>query len=175
MSVKMKRGQIWIETVVYTLIGLTIMGLILAFVKPAVEQRKDKAILEQSISTLEFIESQISEIEYYGAGNSRIIDLGIKKGEFQIFPENDTMRFKIKSKHLYSEENVKVRVNNVNVITEKKSGEYEVSMWIDYSGKVDITSENNPMIFSEAKTPYKLQIENKGTNNSITNIHISNK
>jgi uncharacterized protein (UPF0333 family) len=35
---KNKRGQIWVETVVYTLIALVMIGLVLAFAKPKIEE-----------------------------------------------------------------------------------------------------------------------------------------
>ena len=44
-----KRGQIWVETVIYTLIGLTIIGLLLAVSKPQIDKQKDKALIEQKI------------------------------------------------------------------------------------------------------------------------------
>ena len=43
------KGQVWIETVVYTLIAFAILGAILGFAKPKIEQLQDKSIIEQSI------------------------------------------------------------------------------------------------------------------------------
>ena len=37
-----KRGQVWVETVIYTLIALALIGTVLAFVKPKVEEMQDK-------------------------------------------------------------------------------------------------------------------------------------
>ena len=57
--VKMKRGQVWVETVIYTLIGLTIMGLLLAFVKPAIDEKRDQIVIGNSLEIINSIDSQI--------------------------------------------------------------------------------------------------------------------
>jgi len=38
----MKRAQVWVETVIYTLIGLSIMGVVLAVAIPKINETKDK-------------------------------------------------------------------------------------------------------------------------------------
>ena len=52
---KNKRGQIWVETMVYTLIAFALIGLVLAFVKPKIQETQDKAIIEQSVNILKDI------------------------------------------------------------------------------------------------------------------------
>jgi len=49
------KGQVWIETVVYTLIAFAILSAILGVAKPKIEQLQDKSIIEQSIGILENI------------------------------------------------------------------------------------------------------------------------
>ena len=39
-----KGGQVWVETVVYTLIGLVLISLVLAFATPAIQKQKDNAV-----------------------------------------------------------------------------------------------------------------------------------
>src|SRR3989344_7977654 len=53
------KGQIWVETVVYTLIAFTLIGLVLAFIKPKIEEIQDKGIVEQSVSVLQDMDSII--------------------------------------------------------------------------------------------------------------------
>ena len=52
---KSKRSQVWVETVIYTLIALTVIGLFISFAKPKIEEIQDKAIVEQSVAMLEDI------------------------------------------------------------------------------------------------------------------------
>ena len=51
------KGQIWIETVIYTLIIFVMIGLVLSFAKPKIEEMQDKAIIEQSIAMMKDIYS----------------------------------------------------------------------------------------------------------------------
>ena len=56
------RGQIWVETVIYTLIGLALMGLVLAFVMPKINESKDRIILQQTITSLNDIDEKINSV-----------------------------------------------------------------------------------------------------------------
>jgi uncharacterized membrane-anchored protein YitT (DUF2179 family) len=38
---KERIGQIWIETVLYTLIGLALIGMVLAFIMPKINETKE--------------------------------------------------------------------------------------------------------------------------------------
>ena len=56
-----KKAQVWIETVTYTMIALVMIGLVLAFAKPKIEELQDKTIIEQSIKILNEFNSIILE------------------------------------------------------------------------------------------------------------------
>src|SRR3989344_4641577 len=86
-----KRGQIWVETVIYTLIAFSLMGLVLAFVVPKVEEIQDKGVIEQSIGVLQDIDSVIRGLG--GPGNQRVLELGIQKGSITIDSINEKIFF----------------------------------------------------------------------------------
>jgi len=69
---KQKRGQVWVETVIYTLIAFVMIGLVLAYAKPKIEELQDKALIEQSIEMMKDIDSTI--LRMGGAGNQRLIN-----------------------------------------------------------------------------------------------------
>src|SRR3989339_625134 len=99
----MKRGQVWVETVIYTLIAFVMIGSVLAFVKPKVEEMQDKAIIEQSIGMMEDINTIVLSLVHGGAGNKRKIELGIKKGILMIDGQNNKLIFEIESGNTYTE------------------------------------------------------------------------
>ena len=66
-----KKGQVWVETVIYTLIAFVMIGAVLAFVRPKIEEFQDKAVVEQTISALEDINSVILAVVQGGTGNKR--------------------------------------------------------------------------------------------------------
>jgi len=170
-----KRGQIWVETIVYTLIAFALIGLVLAFVKPKIEELQDKGIIEQSISVLEDIDLIIKNIG--DPGNQRIINLKISKGALNIDGENDKLFFEIESRSIYSEPGENVAMGNIIVFTEKKGKINDVTLTRDYDEEYDITYDNRDELkkISKASTSYALLIANKGENalnETIINIGV---
>ena len=75
-----KKAQIWIETVLYTLIGLALIGIVLTIVTPKINEQKDRSVIEQSIEALNNFDSKITETLDRGGGNVRSIPVfSIKK------------------------------------------------------------------------------------------------
>ena len=77
-----KRGQVWVETVLYTLIGLVLIGLVLAFASPRISEAKDRLVVEQSINSLNAFDEKVN----IDPGNVRRIDFTIKRGALYIDP-----------------------------------------------------------------------------------------
>ena len=175
---KNQRGQIWVETIIYTLIAFALIGLVLAFVKPKIEEIQDKGIIEQSISVLEEINLIIDDIRG-DPGNQRIINLGISKGIFSIDGENNKLFFEIESRYIYSEPGRNVTIGNIIVLTEKKGKINDVTLTRNYEGEYDITYQNMNELkeIGKTSTSYTLLIANKGENalnETIINIEVLN-
>jgi hypothetical protein len=156
------RGQVWVETVIYTLIAFVMIGLVLAYAKPKIEELQDQAIIEQSIAMIKNIDSTISTI---GApGNQRLIEMGIKKGALIIDGTNDLIIFEMESKHTYSEPGKNVSDGNLIIHTEKTGKFNLVTLTRDYSEGINITyqGKDESKIISKASTLYQLFISNKG-------------
>ena len=91
-----KRGQIWIETVIYTLIGLAIIGAMMAVLIPRINQMSDKIVIAQTIDALNVLNDQLSEVAIY-SGSQRNIEFMLKKGELAINPVAETITFSLKN------------------------------------------------------------------------------
>lgn len=172
---KNRRGQIWVETIIYTLIAFALIGLVLAFVKPKIEEIQDKGIIEQSISVLEEIDLIIKTLG--DPGNQRVVNLGISKGIFNIDGENNKLFFEIESRHVYSEPGKNVTIRNIIVLTEKRGKINDVTLTRDYEGEYDITYQNTDELkkIGKTSTSYTLLIANKGEdalNKTIINIEV---
>ena len=59
----LKKGQVWIETVVYTLIGLSIIAIILTMAMPQIDKMKDKSVVEQTATALNELKSQLRSMD----------------------------------------------------------------------------------------------------------------
>jgi len=158
-----KRGQIWVETVIYTLISLILIGAVLAFILPRIQEIQDKAIIEQSIEMLKNIDNVISSVVIGGPGNKRIVEIGIKKGNLIINSEDNQIIFEMESQYTYSQEGEIINIGSVTVLTEKIGSLNKITLTSNYS-KHDLTYEGNneSKTITRSSTPYKLSIENKG-------------
>jgi type II secretory pathway pseudopilin PulG len=166
-----KRGQVWIETVIYTLIGLTIIGILLSIVVPKINQMNDKALILQSINGLNKIDEQISST-LAAAGNSREIDIAFKKGEYVIYPQGSQIIFVLKSTGLkYSEPGQTTVQGEVNVTTLERNKQYDIYVSLDYSYlNLTFNYDKQNKTLSPSSVGYKLVAENNGlTGSAIKN------
>jgi hypothetical protein len=172
----MKRGQIWVETVIYTLIAFALIGLVLAFARPKIEELRDKSILEQSIEMMEDLDLTIIEVIQAGAGNKRVIEIGLKKGDLSLDGENNRLLFEFKGKYLYSEPGETIQKGNLIIRTDEIGGISYVNVTRDYSN-YDLTYNDEDLlkIISKASTPYNLVISNSGIINEEISINIELK
>jgi len=130
---KNKKAQIWVETVVYTLIAFVMIGLVLTFIKPKIEEMQDKAIIDQSLEIIKSIDKIITEIGI--PGNKREIEIGIKKGVLKIDGTNDKIVFEIESKYEYSEVGSLVTdpTSGIEIRTENEGRIHTISLTKKYS------------------------------------------
>jgi type II secretory pathway pseudopilin PulG len=153
------RGQVWVETVIYTLIGLSVIGFVLSAALPKITERQDSIAIEQSIDALRVIDDKINGVKV-AVGNRRIVDLDIDKGELIINADDDTISWVLDSSFVYSEIGVPVSLGRINVTT-RKDDPYSVELKLDYDVDIrydgDATGER---VFVSSPTPYDLVIEN---------------
>jgi hypothetical protein len=172
---KKNLGQVWIETVIYTLIAFIMIGLVISFVKPKIEELQDKAIIEESVLILERINNLILEVKGV-PGNQRIENLEIKKGNLEINGIEDKIIFTIESRLTYSEPGENINYGNVIVHTEKKGNFNIVTLTSDYNEIYNITYKNEDKLktIQKGTMPYNLFILNKGfvNNKPVINFEI---
>jgi len=173
---KNRRGQIWVETVIYTLIAFALIGLVLAFAKPKIEELRDKAVLEQSIEMMEDLDLIITEVIQAGTGNKRVIKIAIRKGDLTLDGGNDKLLFEFEGKYIYSEPGENIQQGNLIVITEEVGKLGLVNITRDYSNyNITYHEEDNLKRISKAATPYNLVIYNSGkdgNDETIINIEL---
>ncbi|RMD45285.1 hypothetical protein D6829_02715 [Candidatus Pacearchaeota archaeon] len=169
----MKRGQVWVETVIYTLIGLAIIGIVLALVKPKIDEKKDIAAIEQAIDSLNILDSKIFEIQTI-PGNKRVVTLKIGKGDLLIDAENDAITWELESNTQYSEVGSIIKIGDLNVLTKIDGNLWKVYIQANYSS-INLTYngvDKTTQVLSAAKNPYKITLENVGKQNRKTVIDI---
>ena len=169
---KNHRGQVWIETVIYTLIALLLIGAVLAFINPRIQEIQDKAVIDQSIEMLQNIDKVISSISGV-PGNKRIIEIGIKRGDLFIDSQGDKIVFEIESQYDYSQEGENISIGDIILLTEKSGSSNKITLTSYYS-KYNLTYDGKEELrkITRSSTPYKISIENKGGNKININFVI---
>src|SRR3989344_4505592 len=158
---KSKRGQVWVETVVYTLVAFAIIGAVLAFVKPKIDELKDRAIIEQSLDLMRFVDSTITQVAQSPSGERRILEeVIIRKGSLKILPGEDEIIFEIDSNYKYSEIGSPIKEFGFDIVTEEKGKDYKETFSKIYES-YDFEGEQT-LTLTQATTSYKLAISNKG-------------
>lgn len=158
-----KRGQVWIETVTYTLIGLTIIGAIMAVMLPRINQANDRIVIAQTIDSLNSINNQMSEVTL-SSGSQREISLVVKKGEYIIDSLNNSIYYVLDGTNLlYSEPGEEIKNGDVYYKTEIKTGKkYTITLKLDYSNfNITYRDKDEEKRLTSAPTAYNLLIQNK--------------
>lgn len=168
MMMEKKKGQIWVETVIYTLIGLALIGLVLAIVTPKINERRDRILVEQTLDSLNVFDEKINEVLNAGAGNVRTISaFSMKKGKLVINSSGNSINFVLDElSKPYSEPGAMIRIGNVKLVSKEGKKQSSVSFTLDYDRVVNLTYNGKKEVkeFAMAAVPYKFSIENVGSN-----------
>lgn len=156
-----KKGQVWVETVTYTLIAFVLMGLVLAFVRPKIETMQDEATIKQTLGLMESLNERIFTVAQGGSGNRRLADLSLNKGTLT-FSDDDTIRFEMNTRELFSEEGEEIEYGSIRVNSSVRNNQPQVVLLLNYSGRYSLSPEGGTLPLTASSTPYALAIENKG-------------
>jgi len=158
-----RRGQVWVETVIYTLIGLAIIGLVMAVALPKINEKKDEIMIEQSIEALGNIDNEIYSVQRL-VGNRRVIDLEVRNGVLIVDTDEDTISWVLDSRLKYSEPGISIPLGRMNVTT-TGGGPWKVELKIQYGVDLQFDGANfGTNQLDVAPTPYGFIIENIGKN-----------
>ncbi len=159
------KSQIWVETVIYTLIGLTIMGIILSVVTPKINQINDKTLLSQTKDAMIQLNEQIQDL-LTSTGQQRDVLLTIKKGEYFIDGPGNSISFSLKgTKALISQPDELIKSGDIDILTKTKTNSrYDVYFILNYS-QYNITYNGKDVnkTFTPAPAGYRLLLINAGS------------
>lgn len=159
----MKRGQVWIETVIYTLIGLSLIGVVLAIMTPRINEFRDRTIIDQTIESLNVIDAKVSEV-LSAPGNKRKIEFRMKRGDLYFYPDKDQIKFTLEeARVLYSQPGTNISIGRITALTEEGAKRHTVTLTLDYSHNLTFDNQDSgEHKFSGASVPFSFTIENKG-------------
>jgi hypothetical protein len=163
-----KRGQVWVETVTYTLIGLTIIGLLIAGINPKIKELEDKNTIKQVKNSLEELNTQIEDIKF-SPGNQRKFIANVERGKFIIDPENDQIIWQLTSDYKYSEPNIGISEGNLKITT-KTGTPWNIEIKLPLNIDLKYEEQEIEKEFREASATYSFIVKNNGESINIDNI-----
>lgn len=160
-SLNKRRGQVWIETVIYTIIGLAIIGIVLGFVMPKINQSRDNVIAEQSISAMKDLDAKIIDVSNE-QGNIGKVDFTIKRGYLDIDATNKSITFVVNDlSTLYSQDGVPIKNGDLEILSVKGQKVDAIYITLRYNYNITFAGENIDKKLTAAPLPYHIFIENK--------------
>lgn len=175
MTRKKTKAQIWIETAIYTLIGLTIIAIVLSIATPQIQKMKERAILKQTITALNELNNEIKKVEQT-AGTIKIIQFKITKGKLEINSKDNKISYTLENTNLkFSEEEETIKEGDLSFKTEKYGRRFNVILELVYDN-LDITyNEEDETKTLHGSALYNIQMENVGDNIIGSPVHINFK
>jgi type II secretory pathway pseudopilin PulG len=170
-----KKAQVWIETAIYTLIGLTIIAILITSATPQIEKIKDKGIITQTTEALNILNNEIFEVEQAG-GAGRVVYFTVKKGRLEIDPENSIIQYILEDTRLeFTEDNTTIQEGEIYLLTKKRGSRFDIFLTMNYTNRLNITFNDGKTlkVLNAGTTPYKIQIENVGDNDLNADTHIN--
>ncbi len=150
------------ETLLYTVVSLAILGTVLSFAIPKMQQSQERARIETSIASMRALDDIIRTVHTLPPGNSRTSLINVEQGTLMIDSEDEVIVWSIPSLNLkYSEVGTPVRQERVQILTTQTQKKYTTTLTLDFSGQGLNLTLNGNEAFTEltpAPTPYKLAI-----------------
>jgi type II secretory pathway pseudopilin PulG len=168
-----KKAQVWIETMIYTLIGIAVIGLLLAFAKPKIDEMKDKSIIQQTISSFNDLNNKIIEIQRKGPENSREYSIKLSKGSIIIDPSRNRISWLLDSSYKYSEPGYVISSGDLKINTTIKGSGYTLEIFKDLNVNLTFDNAYYKKELAQAPTPYTLLLKNNGVSQGSQLIDIS--
>jgi hypothetical protein len=162
-----KHGQVWVETVIYTLIGLALIGLVLAILTPKIKEFRDRSTIEQTIDSLNLVDSKVVDV-LDAPGNKRKVNFRLERGKIVIEPKRDEVRYVLEESNVrYSEPGVPVNIGRIRILTEELTEKYKITLSLNYTYNITYYGDDSGVEeFSPVSIPYEFFIENKGSINN---------
>jgi hypothetical protein len=163
-AARANRADIWISTVIYMLIGLSVISGLLIAARPKIEEARDRLTIQSMINNFNVIHSYIKEVNEV-PGTARILEIKINKGEMRVLPKEDRIEWSIVTNFEFSEPGLLQQVGNIYLITTKQQ-KIVTTLFVNYTTPINITTaadgEGQNLTLTQSPSIYKIKIENLG-------------
>ena len=107
----MKKAQIWISAVLYTLIIVVAITIVLSSIVPLVSKMKDRAVFQKVKNELNNLDALITEVASEGQGSQRTTPFEVQQGVLKVKSGNIFLELQSEAKLL--EPRTSLRIGNL--------------------------------------------------------------
>jgi type II secretory pathway pseudopilin PulG len=159
------RGQIWVETVLYTLLGLGLMGLVLAFALPKITAAQERAIVEQSIQSMDALYGALETVQTRGVGNVKVVSFSLQAGSVLIDGVQDTLVLTLpEQKSIYSQPGSPLTHGPITILTEERAGMYQVRLTVTLPDtNLTVNGKDIQKTLNAVSTTHRITVSAVGT------------
>ncbi len=155
-----RKAQIWVETVMYTLIGISIIGILLAASRPKIQSIQDRLVIEQMIDSMNELHKKILEVQDR-PGNQNVVSMKISKGNLILDKEEDSIRWEMDSTYKYSQPEVPVSLGDLTILT-RGENRFKVQISLNYSDiGLELNDNKDKISLEESSRQYNLLIRSE--------------
>ncbi|MBI5391871.1 hypothetical protein HZB00_02605 [Candidatus Woesearchaeota archaeon] len=179
-----KKGDIWVSAILYFGLGMVVLTLMLTAGTPIINRLRDKNVVLQTKELMHSLDDNIREIAREGPGSQRPLTLDVRKGEFHIDQDKESIYWEYVGKSLLAEPCtekditacVPLHEGNVKIIVQKGAqvGTYKTHLELSYdklldliftkasktiTGRVDVVIRNKGIPTPPQPNGAKVQIE----------------
>ncbi len=112
--IKNKRGDVWVSAVIYFGLGMILLTLLLSAGTPVINRLRDKNIALQTKEVLQVLDANIREVAREGPGSQRPIVVDMRKGEFKVDADTNTIKWVYKTTAILTEPCKSIRLTDTN-------------------------------------------------------------
>ncbi len=170
------RGQIWVETVLYTLLGLGLMGLVLAFALPKITAAQERAIVEQSIQSMDALYGAIETVQTRGTGNVKVVSFSLQAGSLSLDGIADQLVLTLPEQtSKYSQPGSPIAHGPVTILTEERAGSYRVLLTVLLpTTNLTLQGKDEQKTLSAVSTAHRITVSSIGTQPNKVVVSLEN-
>jgi len=135
-----KKGDVWVSTVIYIAISITVLTIILLAALPLIDKLKDRNITVQTKNILMQIDKNVREVVSSGPGAKRVLSpVVIDAGILDFDRQNSVINWTLNTKDMFAEPGILKQEGSIFTIVYQRTvggakveGEYIVSHYLDY-------------------------------------------
>jgi len=171
---KGKKADIWISTVLYTLISLAIIGTLLGVVRPRIDEMRDHYLIDQTIGALNQIDKTVTSVKT-AQGMRLPVEFQLSRGILIFNTTSKIIQWSLPdSRYQYSETGFPVSIGKLSLKTSNTSSDrWNILVQLNYSDIIfTVNNQSIPKTYQSSSRVYSIWAENKGTDPATSMLKI---